>query len=147
MDAPNADDGLTVTRHLETEVGPDELWETVVDDSQRAIWWGGETRLDPTPGGTGYATDPDGAVRSIVVDDVHEGDDSRRLALRWWPEGGGSVSTVELVVEPRPGGSRLIVTERRTIPTATLCAGRVLDLELVLLLAAAHQRCVGAVGA
>jgi uncharacterized protein YndB with AHSA1/START domain len=147
MGAPHADDPLTVTRQLETEAGPEELWEAVVDDDQRAAWWGGETRLDPTPGGAGYATDPDGAVRSIVVDEVSESDDIRRIGMRWWPEDGGPVSTVELVVEPWPGGSRLTVTERRTVPTATLCAGRLLDLELVLLLAGAHQRCVGAVGA
>jgi uncharacterized protein YndB with AHSA1/START domain len=149
MGAPLADDSITVTRHLETEARPEELWEAVVDDEARSAWWGGETRLDPTPGGGGYATDPDGTLRTIVVDEVHDGDGEdgrRRLALRWWPEAGGPTSTVELVVEPRPGGSRLTVTERRAAPTATLCAGRLLDLDLVLLLAA-HQRCVGAVGA
>jgi uncharacterized protein YndB with AHSA1/START domain len=123
-------DDRSVTRQIDVEVDPDELWRTIVDDEERAAWWGGDTELDLRPGGDGHATDPDGTIRRIRVDEVEPG---RRLAYRWWTD--DDASAVELVVLPRPDGSRLTVTETRAAHGAlapTLERG-LLELELLVL--------------
>jgi uncharacterized protein YndB with AHSA1/START domain len=140
MDEPtdtDPTDGTTsVTREVDVEASPDELWHAITDDDERAAWWGGDTALDLRPGGTGHATDPDGTVRRIRVDEVEPG---RRLTYRWWTTD-DDASAVELVVAPQPNGSRLTVIETR--PTCSVrprasstssLGGRVLDLELLLL--------------
>ena len=126
-----------VVRSVDLDAAPDEVWEAIVDDEARSSWLGGETRLDPVPGGGGYATTEDGERRQVRVDEVDAG---RRLSFRWWPEGGGEASTVELVVLPRSGGSTLTVTETLPVVRASasasvaLVSSRLLDLELSLLL-------------
>lgn len=140
MDEPiepdTTDSTTSVTRDLDVDVSPDELWRAIADDDERAAWWGGDTAVDLQPGGTGHATDPDGTVRRIRVDEVEPG---RRLSYRWWTTDDDG-SSVELVVVPQPGGSRLTVTETpltcsarpRTLGTGAV-HGRLLDLELLLL--------------
>ena len=124
-----------VTRSVDLDAAPEEVWDAIVDDDARASWLGGETQLDPVPGGDGYATTEDGERRRLHVDEVEAG---RRLTFRWWPDAGGEASSVELVVLPRPGGSTLTVTERLPVARASAAApfvsGRLLDLELSLLL-------------
>jgi uncharacterized protein YndB with AHSA1/START domain len=133
---PDPTGTATVTRQVDVEVSPDELWQAITDDDERAAWWGGDTSLDLRPGGDGHATDPDGTVRRIRVDEVEPG---RRLAYRWWTDDDDG-SSVELLVVPRPDGSRLTVTETR--PTCSVrpstswtgaVHGRLLDLELLVL--------------
>jgi uncharacterized protein YndB with AHSA1/START domain len=139
-DDPTTDassDEERVTRQIDVGVDPDELWRTIADDDERAAWWGGDTALDLRPGGEGHATDPDGTVRHIRVDEVEPG---HRLSYRWWSTDDDG-SSVDLVVVPQPGGSRLTVTETRpTCSVRSLTAradgamqGRLLDLELLVL--------------
>jgi len=82
-------------------------------------------------GGTGTVVDDDGVERAVRVDSVVPGDSVR---FTWWPtEGVDDASTVELVVIPGDGASRLRVTEiqasasmRASVPgsaTAALVTG------------------------
>lgn len=129
-----ADSGGRVTRSVEVEAGTDEVWSAVSDPDVRALW------LD----------DDDARTRELRLDEV---DDGRRLVWTWWrPDDEPGASTVEIVVAPTAGGTRVTVTETlafgalgvasasaRSEP-ATLRAGdrwtyRLLGLELLLVAA------------
>lgn len=126
-----------VTRSVELDADVDEVWRCLTDDDERSAWFGGDTRIDVRPGGAGRVVDPDGTRRRVQVDRVEPG---RRLGWRWWSDEDGDASDVEFVLEPVGPATRLIVTERRAVPTGDVsaCAGavvgaRLLDLELLLL--------------
>lgn len=134
-DAEQAAPAAAVTRTVETEADTTDVWHVLTDDDARSAWMGGDSRIDVRPGGSGRVVEPDGAVHDVEVDTVEP---ERRLVWRWWPRAGGPTSQVEFVVEPRPRGARLIVTERLvTVGDATACVAtigdRTLDLELYLL--------------
>lgn len=114
-----------VERTIEIEADPDDVWELLVDDDERAAWFGGPTTLDPVPGGAGIFTEPDGTRRQAVVEESEPG---RRLSWTWWPESGDDgPSRVDIDLAPvepsRPGaptiGTRVTVVER---PAAVLAA-------------------------
>ena len=87
------DSGRRVTRAVEVEAGIDEVWSTLSDPELRALW------LD----------DDDARSRELRLDEV---DDGRRLVWTWWrPDDQSGASTVEIVLAPTPGGTRVTVTE------------------------------------
>jgi uncharacterized protein YndB with AHSA1/START domain len=100
-----------VERSLDLDVSPDALWRVITDDAELVTWFAPEAELDARPGGHGRFVDDDGVARRAVVEEVDPG---RRLMLRWWPDADGpaAASVVTLVVAPRRGGSRLVVTEQ-----------------------------------
>ena len=101
-------------RTQDFDVPADELWEAMTDPEQMG-WLGDEVSLDVRPGGTGRITD-DGETRQVRVDTVDAG---HRLTFRWWPEGDEDMaSRVDLIVVPRPPGSRLVVRETLPVPVA-----------------------------
>lgn len=104
-----------VERTIEVELAPSEVWELLVDDDERAGWFGGETTLDPVPGGAGTFTDPDGTTRRAVVEEAQPG---HRLSWTWWPDDGGDASRVRIELQPSPGGTRVDVVEAPLVPTA-----------------------------
>jgi len=123
-----------VTREVEVEAGTDEVWSALAEPELRALW------LD----------DDDARSRELRLDEV---DDGRRLVWTWWqPDDEAAASTVEIVLAPSAGGTRVTVTETlaatpvgvadasvRSGP-ATLRAGdlwtyRVLGLELLFVAA------------
>ena len=109
-------------RTQEFDIPAHELWEAVTDP-ERMGWLGDEVALDVRPGGTGRITD-DGETREVVVETVDTG---RQLSFRWWPEGDEErASRVDLIVIPRPDGSRLVV--RETLP-ASLATTTILALD------------------
>jgi uncharacterized protein YndB with AHSA1/START domain len=82
-----------VTRSVEVEADTDEVWSTVGDPELRALW------LD----------DDDARSRELRLDEV---DDGRRLVWTWWRPGDEpDASTVEIVLAPTAGGTRVTVTE------------------------------------
>ena len=106
MPEPSPD--AVVERSVDLPAPPEEVWEAVTDSEQLSRWFGGDVELDPRPGGGGRFVDG-GSARRARVDEVEDG---RRLAFRWWPEDGdGPVTRVELVLEPSPVGTRLVVVE------------------------------------
>jgi uncharacterized protein YndB with AHSA1/START domain len=99
-----------VHRSIDLDASLDDLWQAITDPAELATWFAPEAELDVFPGGRGRFVDDEGVARTALVDDVEPG---RRLVLRWWPddEGPAGASIVTLVVAPRAGGSRLVVTE------------------------------------
>jgi uncharacterized protein YndB with AHSA1/START domain len=128
------DPGGRVTRSVEIEADTEDVWSTLSDPELRALW------LD----------DDDARSRELRLDEV---DDGRRLVWTWWrPDDEPGASTVEIVLAPTAGGTRVTVTEtlasaridRARAPVrsgpATLRAGdrwaaRLLGLELLFVAA------------
>jgi uncharacterized protein YndB with AHSA1/START domain len=128
------DPGGRVTRSVEVEADTGDVWSTLSDPELRALW------LD----------DDDARSRELRLDEV---DDGRRLVWTWWrPDDEPGASTVEIVLAPTAGGTRVTVTEtlasaridRARAPVrsgpATLRAGdrwaaRLLGLELLFVAA------------
>jgi len=82
-----------VTRSVEVEADTGDVWSTVSDPGLRALW------LD----------DDDARSRQLRLDEV---DDGRRLVWTWWRPGDEpDASTVEIVLAPTAGGTRVTVTE------------------------------------
>ena len=122
----------SVHRSVEIATDPGDTWELLVDDDERAAWFGGDTTLDPTPGGAGHFTDPDGTRRTAVVESVEP---ERRLSWTWWEDDDPTApSRVDVALTPTPSGTRIDVVESPLVPTAsasalTRPAGSLLDLE------------------
>jgi|SRR5918994_7295184 uncharacterized protein YndB with AHSA1/START domain len=92
--------GGRVTRTVEVEADADEVWSAISDPDLRSRW------LD----------DDDARSRELRLDEV---DDGRRLVWTWWrPDDDLGASTVEIVLAPTPGGTRVVVTE--TVATASV---------------------------
>ena len=129
-------DDAAVTRSVDLDATVDEVWTALTDDAERSAWFGGDTRIDVRPGGSGEVVEPDGSLHRVRVGVVEP---YRRLGWRSSPVGGGMVSDVEFTVEPTPRGARLTVTERpftvASGPQASLAGigARLLDLELLFL--------------
>jgi uncharacterized protein YndB with AHSA1/START domain len=118
------DDALTVTRDIDVELGEDELWQLVGDGEAWAEWMTDTSDVEVAPGGGGEIVD-DGERRRVCVDDVVPG---RRVSYRWWPaDEPATVSTVELLIVPRPAGSTLRITETLRA-SASASASVALDL-------------------
>lgn len=101
-------DDPTITRDIELDLAEDDLWGLVGNGAAWADWMTDTSDVEVVPGGSGEVVD-DGVRREVRIDDVEPG---HRVAYRWWPSGEpDAVSTVELVVMPRPNGSTLRITE------------------------------------
>jgi uncharacterized protein YndB with AHSA1/START domain len=83
-----------VTRSVDLDASPDDVWRAVADPGERAQW------LD----------DPDAVSRRMRVDEAAPGE---RLVWTWWRPGEeGDASTVSVVLSPLDsGGTRVVVTE------------------------------------
>jgi uncharacterized protein YndB with AHSA1/START domain len=95
-----------ITRTVETELTPDELWSLVADGEGWASWLVDDADIVVEPGATGTVVDDD-EVRDVRIDRVepHE-----RVAFTWWPQGRTEQATrVELVVVP----GRLLISETK----------------------------------
>ena len=93
-----------ITRTVETDLAPDELWSLVGDGDGWAAWLVDDADIDVEPGATGTVVDDDEA-RDVRIDHV---DSHERVTFTWWPQGqADQASTVELVVIP----GRLLITE------------------------------------
>ena len=129
-----ADRRARLTRSVEIEADTGDVWSAFSDPTVRALW------LD----------DDDARSRELRIDEV---DDGRRLVWTWWrPDDEPGASTVEVVLAPTAGGTRVTVTETlasasadpamgsvRSVPTS-LRAGdrwtaRLLGLELLFVAA------------
>ena len=115
------DDDLTITRDIELDLSEQELWELIGNGEAWSQWMTEASDVVVAPGGTGEIVD-DGERRFVRVDDVVPG---RRVSYRWWPAAEpDAVSSVDLVVVPRPGGSTLRVRETIQASSAAAAALR-----------------------
>jgi uncharacterized protein YndB with AHSA1/START domain len=94
---------VEVTREIELEAAPDEVWSALTDETQLEEWFANEVELDPTPGGRGVFRWDNGEVREAVVESVEEGS---RIVLRFDDDG-----VVDLRVLPVESGTRVLVRE------------------------------------
>ncbi len=102
-----------IRKELHLEASPEEVWGALIHDL--SSWFGAAAEIDPRPGGAVRFRWPDGTERRGLVETC---DPPRRLAFRWRELRGagvglviGDVSTVEFVLEPDAGATRLTVTE------------------------------------
>lgn len=97
-----------VTRTVELEMSPADLWSLIGDGDRWAEWMVDESDVDVSPDGEGSVTD-DGVDRGVRVHDVVPGEHVR---FDWWsvvePD---AISTVELAVVPADGGAVLRIVE------------------------------------
>ena len=100
-----------VTRSVELEAAPAEVWDALVEEILLAEWLADEVELGAEPGGEIVCRYADGEERRGEVELVEE---AERLAWSWWREGEGP-SRVELVLDAVADGTRLTVIE--TAPT------------------------------
>lgn len=110
------DDDLVVRREIVVDAPVAALWEAVTDFT----WLAAEAEIDLRPGGRGWVREDGGPLRHAHIDEVEVG---HRVAFRWWAPGEDERS-VTLTLAPEGGGSRLVVVERPTLPTAQARCGR-----------------------
>jgi uncharacterized protein YndB with AHSA1/START domain len=107
------DDAVAVTRSIELDAEPDELWELIGDGERWADWMVDTATIEVRPGGTGTVTDGD-ERRDVRIDEVDLGE---RVSFEWWPAGRrDQSSSVVLHVIPARRGSVLEIVE--TYPAA-----------------------------
>ena len=94
---------MDVTRAVELDATPEEVWSAITEPEQLERWFANEVELDARPGGRAAFRWDNGEERTAVVDEV---DAQRRLGLRW--DDGG---TVVLELEETLAGTRLLVVE------------------------------------
>jgi uncharacterized protein YndB with AHSA1/START domain len=115
------DDDLTITRDIDLDLSEQELWDLIGDGASWAHWMIDASDVLVVPGGGGEIVD-DGQRRFVRVDDVVPG---RQVSYRWWPaDEPEAVSSVELVVVPRNGGSTLRIRETIQASAASAAALR-----------------------
>ena len=102
-----------LTRSVELDAAPAEVWDALTDDSLLGEWLADEVELEPEPGGEIVCRYADGEERRGEVELVEE---AERLAWRWRRESGGP-SRVELVLDAVGDRTRLTVSE--TVPFET----------------------------
>jgi uncharacterized protein YndB with AHSA1/START domain len=112
----SVDDDLTITRDIDLDLSEQEVWELIGDGEAWSQWMADASDVVVAPGGAGEVVD-DGERRFVRVDDVVPG---RRVSYRWWPASEpDAVSSVELVIVPRPDGSTLRISETLRSRAAT----------------------------
>jgi uncharacterized protein YndB with AHSA1/START domain len=94
---------MNVTREIELDAGPEEVWSAITEPERLEQWFANDVELDPRPGGRAVFRWDNGEERTAVVAEVEE---RRRLGLRW--DDGG---TVVLELEETLDGTRLLVVE------------------------------------
>jgi uncharacterized protein YndB with AHSA1/START domain len=111
---------VAITRTVELDLSPDELWEMIGDGDRWADWMVDAAELDIEPGAIGVVTDGD-EERVVRIDRV---DDGQRLSFAWWPVAQPDRgSAVDLVILPAARGSVLEIVE--TFPTGSTLSASV----------------------
>ena len=87
---------MNVTREIEIEATPEEVWDALASEEGRRSW------LDDD--------------RPVLVETVNE---PHQLVWWWWEED-APATRVEILVAPTETGSRVVVTER--VPTFPLAS-------------------------
>ncbi len=104
-----------VTREIELDAAPDEVWLALTDPERLAGWLGTDAQIEPHPGGALSIETEDGP-REGWIEEVEPG---RRLSF-WWSDGDEESTRVELDLEEMGGRTRLVVTETRPLAALEL---------------------------
>jgi uncharacterized protein YndB with AHSA1/START domain len=100
-------DAERVTRSVELDAAPAEVWDALTEDALLGEWLADEVELEAEPGGEIVCRYADGEERRGEVELVEE---AERLAWSWRRDGGGP-SRVELVLDAVADRSRLTIIE------------------------------------
>jgi uncharacterized protein YndB with AHSA1/START domain len=100
-------DAERVTRSVELDAAPAEVWDALTEDTLLGEWLADEVELEAEPGGEIFCRYADGEERRGEVELVEE---AKRLAWSWRREG-GAPSRVELVLDAVADRTRLTVIE------------------------------------
>ena len=102
------DEAIEVTRSIELDLQPGEVWDLIGDGARWAEWMVDTAEVEVSPGATGDVTDA-GVHRDVRIDRV---DDGRRVSFEWWPAGRrDEASSVDLRIAPAPHGTVLEIVE------------------------------------
>jgi uncharacterized protein YndB with AHSA1/START domain len=105
---------VAITRTVELDHSPDDLWEMIGDGDRWADWMVDTASIEIGPGAIGVVTDGDDE-RVVRIDRVDEG---QRISFAWWPvDQPDRASAVDLVIRPAPHGSVLEIVE--TFPASS----------------------------
>jgi hypothetical protein len=96
-----------VTRSVELDAAPAEVWDALTEDALLAEWLADEVEIEAEPGGEIVCRYADGEERRGEVELVEE---AERLAWSWRRDG-GAPSRVELVLDAVAERTRLTVIE------------------------------------
>ena len=128
-------EGTRVSRTVDIDLAPEDLWALVTDGGAWATWMVDEADVAVEPGAEGRVVD-DGIERTVRIDRLDDDGAGQRVGFTWWPDDRPDlVSAVELVVLPAAVGSRLRVTE--TFASARVEAPFAWDVRMMLLVAQA----------
>lgn len=117
MDAP-----VRITREIDLDLSPDELWELLADGDRWDEWLVDRGAPHVVPGASGVVVD-DGEQRRVHVHTVEHGE---RVTFDWWSDDDArDRSRVELEIVREEGRTGLRVTE--TFASATTCASSATD--------------------
>jgi uncharacterized protein YndB with AHSA1/START domain len=100
-------DAERVTRSVELDAAPAEVWDALTEDALLGAWLADEVELEVEPGGEIVCRYADGEERRGEVELVEE---AERLAWSWRREG-GAPSRVELVLDAVADRTRLTIIE------------------------------------
>jgi uncharacterized protein YndB with AHSA1/START domain len=103
-------DAERVTRSVELDAAPAEVWDALTEDALLGEWLADEVELEAEPGGEIICRYADGEERRGEVELVEE---AERLAWSWRREG-GAPSRVELVLDAVADRTRLTVIETQS---------------------------------
>jgi len=106
-------DAGRVTRSVELDAAPAEVWDALTEDALLGEWLADEVELEAEPGGEIVCRYADGEERRGEVELVEE---AERLAWSWRREG-GAPSRVELVLDAVAERTRLTVIETAPLRT------------------------------
>jgi hypothetical protein len=124
-----------VTRTVDTDLAPGDLWSLLVDGDAWASWLVDEADVTVAPGAGGTVVD-DGVSRAVRIDRLAEDGERRQMGFTWWPEDRPDlVSAVELVVLPATAGSRLHVVETFAAAATARATPLAWDVRSMLLVA------------
>ena len=103
-------DAERVTRSVELDAAPAEVWDALTEDALLGEWLADEVELEAEPGGEIVCRYADGEERRGEVELVEE---AERLAWSWRRDG-GEPSRVELVLDAVADRTRLTVIETQS---------------------------------
>jgi len=103
-------DAERVTRSVELDAAPAEVWDALTEDALLGEWLADEVELEAEPGGEIVCRYADGEERRGEVEMVEE---AERLAWSWRREG-GAPSRVELVLDAVADRTRLTIIETQS---------------------------------
>jgi uncharacterized protein YndB with AHSA1/START domain len=113
---------VDVTREIDLDAPPEEVWEALTDEEKLSEWFANDVELEAEPGGEGLFRWDDGEERHALVEEVEPG---RRFVFTW------DESRVVIELEEIPAGTRVTVVESPAAEWSTALELRACALALV----------------